>query len=479
MKGLLRQFKTILPWWAKIAAKIVLARLPLGERAWQSLGLFSPGEMMDPAYAVAVFDRHYRAAGSPAPGFSFLELGPGDSLSSAVIGKAYGASRCWLVDAGAYASRDMDVYRRLADHLARARPEADLGAVRRAGDVAALLVACNAVYLEDGLAGLRRVPDASCDLIFSQAVLEHVPRAEFAQTLTEMRRILKPGGVSTHQVDFRDHLAGGLNNLRFSQSLWEKPWFARRSGFYTNRLRAGEMTAMMAGAGFDAVVSDQGRWTESPIRRESLAAEFSNLSADDLLVREAFFVLRPRRQGQGSGMRRAVFLDRDGTINWNEVRGGKPYAPTRLEDYRWLPGAPEAIARFLAEGHLVIVVTNQPDLTTGKNSPAVIEEMHRRLRDELGVDDIFTCPHTEDQGCDCRKPRPGLLLQAARKWNIDLARSVMVGDRWRDVDAGKAAGCATVFIDHGYTGEPAPEGACLTVKSLAEAADFISTALAD
>ena len=177
--------------------------------------------------------------------------------------------------------------------------------------------------------------------------------------------------------------------------------------------------------------------------------------------------------------RRAVFLDRDGTINWNEVREGKPFAPTRLEDFRWLPGAPEAIAQFKAEGLLVIVVTNQPDLTTGKNSPAVIEAMNRRLTDELGVDDIFVCPHTDVQGCDCRKPKPGLLLQAAKKWNIDLGRSVMVGDRWRDVDAGKGAGCATVFIDHGYSGEPAPDRPDLTVKTLAEAVDFIRRSLMD
>jgi D-glycero-D-manno-heptose 1,7-bisphosphate phosphatase len=172
-------------------------------------------------------------------------------------------------------------------------------------------------------------------------------------------------------------------------------------------------------------------------------------------------------------MRQAVFLDRDGTINVNEVRGGRPYAPTRLEDFRYLPGAPEAIARFKAEGYLVIVVTNQPDLSTGKNTPEVIEAMHARLRDELGVDDIMVCPHTDKAGCDCRKPKPGLLIQAAEKWGIDLARSVMVGDRWRDVDAGRAAGCTTVHIDCGYEGEPAPKGADLTVATLFEAMDSI------
>ena len=172
-------------------------------------------------------------------------------------------------------------------------------------------------------------------------------------------------------------------------------------------------------------------------------------------------------------MRQAVFLDRDGTINWNEVRDGKPYAPTRLEDFRYLAGVPEAIARFKAKGYLVIVVTNQPDLTTGNIAPAVIEAMHARLRDELGVDDIMVCPHTDAAGCDCRKPKPGLLLRAAEAWGIDLARSVMVGDRWRDVEAGKAAGCATVHIDHGYAGEPTAEWVDLTVKSLEQAADFI------
>ncbi len=293
MAGMIGRFKGALPWWAKIAAKVVLARLPLGGRAWQSLGLFSPGEMMDPAYAVTVFDRHYRAAGSPAPGFAFLELGPGDSLASAVIGKAYGASRCWLVDAGAYAARDMDVYRRLVNYLTRSRPDVDLEAVRNATDIPALLTTCNADYFEDGLAGLARVPDAACDLLFSQAVLEHVPRGEFAATLAQIRRILKSGGISGHQVDFRDHLGGGLNNLRFSEALWEAPWFARRSGFYTNRLALSQMTARVRAAGFAVEVMQSSRRDHPALSRAQLAREFRHLSDDDLAVWEAFLVFRP------------------------------------------------------------------------------------------------------------------------------------------------------------------------------------------
>jgi len=176
--------------------------------------------------------------------------------------------------------------------------------------------------------------------------------------------------------------------------------------------------------------------------------------------------------------RQAVFLDRDGTVNVNEVRNGRPYAPTRLEDFDYLPGAPEAIARFKAEGYLVIVVTNQPDLATGKNTSDVIEAMHARLRDELGIDEVMLCPHTDDAGCDCRKPKPGMLLAAAEKWGIDLACSVMVGDRWRDVDAGRAAGCLTVHIDQSYVMEPPVDGADFTASALRDAADFICAHLA-
>ena len=140
--------------------------------------------------------------------------------------------------------------------------------------------------------------------------------------------------------------------------------------------------------------------------------------------------------------------------------------------------AVDALVELTRAGMKVIVVTNQPDLTTGKNSAVIIEAMHARLRTELGVDDVLTCPHTDEQNCACRKPRPGLLLQAAEKWGIDLGRSVMVGDRWRDVDAGRAAGCATVFIDHGYSGDPVPQGADLHVTSLGAAADFICAELA-
>lgn len=287
--------KRALPWWLKIGAKVALARLPVSGKAWQTLGLFAPGAMHDPAYALSVFERHWRACGGPAPGFTFLELGPGDSLASAVIGKAYGAARGWLVDAGAYASRDMNVYRRLIEAVRAEKPDAPLNALAGAADTEEMLAAAGTRFLENGLEGLRAIPDSSCDMVFSQAVLEHVPLPEFDATMAEFRRILKPDGAASHQIDFRDHLDGRLNNLRFRESTWEAPSFARRSGFYTNRIRPSEMMAAFNRAGFDVETVQERRWEHPPLAREVLDPRFRNLAEDDLLIWDTFVILHPAR----------------------------------------------------------------------------------------------------------------------------------------------------------------------------------------
>lgn len=133
-----------------------------------------------------------------------------------------------------------------------------------------------------------------------------------------------------------------------------------------------------------------------------------------------------------------------------------------------LEGVGDALASLRNAGFLNIVVTNQPDVATGKLKTEIVEAMHRRLREALALDDIKVCYHGDADRCECRKPKPGMLLQAAREFGIDLSRSFMVGDRWRDVAAGQAAGCANFFIDYGY-GEKRPEPPYIAVKSLAEA----------
>lgn len=176
--------------------------------------------------------------------------------------------------------------------------------------------------------------------------------------------------------------------------------------------------------------------------------------------------------GIDSGLRRAVFLDRDGVINRAAVRDGKPYPPATVAGVDVLPGVAPALARLKAAGYLLIVVTNQPDVARGTQSRETVEAIHARLASLLPIDEFRACYHDDKDACSCRKPKPGLILEAARDCGVDLGASTMVGDRWRDIEAGRRAGCATVFVDQGYA-ERGPEGPDAVVASLEEAAEWI------
>ncbi len=170
--------------------------------------------------------------------------------------------------------------------------------------------------------------------------------------------------------------------------------------------------------------------------------------------------------------KRAVFLDRDGVINANIVRDNRPFAPTTIEGFCFLPGVETAIRNLKNAGFLIVVVTNQPDVANGITPRETVEAMHAEVRSHLAVDDIEVCFHTDSDSCACRKPKPGMLLRAASRLGIDTTQSWMVGDRWRDVDAGRAAGCATIFIDYGFVQER-PVRADKIVSTLAEATEYI------
>lgn len=171
-------------------------------------------------------------------------------------------------------------------------------------------------------------------------------------------------------------------------------------------------------------------------------------------------------------MRRAVFLDRDGVLNEPIVRAGKPYPPATLDEFRIYPEAPPVCQALQQAGFLLVVVTNQPDVARGTQRREVVDGFHERLRQALPLDDVQCCFHDDADGCDCRKPAAGLLLAAARRWQIDLSASYLVGDRWRDVEAGRRAGCATIFIDRGYA-ESLRGPPTAIVRSLAEAGALI------
>ncbi|MGO9905073.1 MAG: D-glycero-alpha-D-manno-heptose-1,7-bisphosphate 7-phosphatase [Solirubrobacteraceae bacterium] len=170
--------------------------------------------------------------------------------------------------------------------------------------------------------------------------------------------------------------------------------------------------------------------------------------------------------------RPAVFLDRDGVLNKAIIRSGRPHPPESLAELHVLPGVPEACRDLRAAGLTLVCVTNQPDIARGAQDPAMVVAMNDRLRELLGLHEVVVCPHDDNDGCSCRKPLPGMILGAARREDLDVSRSVTVGDRWRDVEAGRAAGTWTVFIDRGYD-ERQPERADLTVKNLKEAVPWI------
>lgn len=175
-------------------------------------------------------------------------------------------------------------------------------------------------------------------------------------------------------------------------------------------------------------------------------------------------------------MRRAVFLDRDGVLNRIRIENGKPCAPNSLNDFEIIEGVIESI-KLLSEKSLeLIVVTNQPYLSRGVISEKVLNSMHKRITRITGLKHFYICIHDDSDDCSCRKPRAGLLETASRDLGLDLTKSFLVGDRWKDIHAGQAAGCRCFFIDYGYT-EKKPNPPFLTVKSLWEAAVTISELL--
>jgi D-glycero-D-manno-heptose 1,7-bisphosphate phosphatase len=168
----------------------------------------------------------------------------------------------------------------------------------------------------------------------------------------------------------------------------------------------------------------------------------------------------------------AVFLDRDGVINANIERDGRPVAPTSLQQFHILPGVAEATAQLKAAGFLVIVVTNQPDVAVGRTPQSVVEAMNEQVRQRLGVDDVRVCYHVDADNCACRKPKPGMILEAAAAFGIDPRTSYMIGDRWRDIEAGRRAGCFAVLVGDGLEQEDS-ERPDKIVASLPEAAGWI------
>jgi D-glycero-D-manno-heptose 1,7-bisphosphate phosphatase len=169
--------------------------------------------------------------------------------------------------------------------------------------------------------------------------------------------------------------------------------------------------------------------------------------------------------------RRAVFLDRDGVLNAAVVRDGLPYPPRSVDELEILPGVEEACTGLRGAGFDLVVVTNQPDVARGTQTLEAVRRINDALLAALPLDEVVICPHDDADGCDCRKPKPGMLVAAAERRGIDLSASFMVGDRWRDVEAGIRAGCRTLLIGRGY--DERLVQADVSVADLGEAAVWI------
>jgi len=171
-------------------------------------------------------------------------------------------------------------------------------------------------------------------------------------------------------------------------------------------------------------------------------------------------------------MRKAIFLDRDGVLNDSIVKDGKPYPPSSLQELAVADDVLQALQALKDQGYLLLGATNQPDVARGKTERSLVEAINAELMRQLPLDEIRVCYHDDADQCECRKPAPGLLLQAAAAYQVDLQQSFMIGDRWKDITAGNSAGCQTIWINRQYK-EKEPTDAHATVTCLSEAANWI------
>jgi SAM-dependent methyltransferase len=281
--------KQAIPWWIKIISKVILSRLPISYNIWNQISLFKHGEMGNYSYAYQVFKKHFIPADLPA-NFTTLEIGPGDSLFSGLISKALGGECSYLIDVGDYANKDHKRYQEMNMFLVSQGLKTVN--IENCNDFPQILDQHQIIYLTEGLKSLKTIPSNSVDFIFSQAVLEHIRKNEFLDVMKELRRIIKNTGYCSHMIDFKDHLGGNLNNLRFSEKIWESNFMAQ-SGFYTNRIRYSEMLDLFQEANFKITSSEIKKWEKLPTSRANLALPFRNMSDEELLVAECSTILQP------------------------------------------------------------------------------------------------------------------------------------------------------------------------------------------
>lgn len=288
-----KSIKEMMPWWLKVGSKIFIYRLPITDQFWKSIGFFQYDQMEIPKYAYQVFQGHFKSislAMQLSPGFTSLELGPGNSLFSALICRSLGGDQTYLIDAENLIIEDPKIYQEMASYLAQ--QNLPVPKIENAQSVKEVMEISGGIYLTSGLKSLQQVDERSIDFLWSHAVLEHIRRSEFLEIMQETRRVISDDGICSHSVDLKDHLNASLNNLRFKENFWESS-FVNNSGIYTNRIRCCEMLDIFKEAGFAIKDIQLGKWAKLPIPRSALNQEFQKFSDEELCISEFTVVLTP------------------------------------------------------------------------------------------------------------------------------------------------------------------------------------------
>tara|TARA_B100000767_G_C19774439_1_gene541779 strand:- start:3021 stop:3884 length:864 start_codon:yes stop_codon:yes gene_type:complete len=283
--------KIKIPWRLKIFLKIILARLPFNIHTfWRNFGMFRHGNMDSTSYVISNFFNliNYAAINTnECDGFTFLEVGAGDSIGSGVVASAFGM-KPYIIDVDAFATKDIEFYKKIIRELNNSNldiSENDFCSYEQ------MIKKLDITYLIDGTSSFEKIDSNTINIIISQACLEHVRKKEFEFFMDENFRVCKKGALSIHSIDFKDHLEYSLNNLRFSESFWESE-FISSSGFYTNRLRYCDMKEIFIKSGFEIIEENLSTWNDLPIKKAKFSLGFKDYDESDLLVKEAVVVLK-------------------------------------------------------------------------------------------------------------------------------------------------------------------------------------------
>ena len=284
----LKELKKLIPWYIKLGIKIMLSCIPNKYVFFRSFGIYKLGDMMNPKYSLQVFTSHLKYSNFDPKNSIILEIGPGDSISTGIIAYSMGAKKSILVDNGNYATKYIKKYKKLIQIL-RSSGYERAKKLEECNNFNELLNMANIIYLTNGLDSLRKLESNSIDFCFSQAVLEHIFLNEFSAFISELYRVQKLGGLSSHQVDLKDHLGESLNSLRFNTAIWESNLF-KRAGFYTNRLRCYQLKKIFQMSGFDILKIQLNKWKQIPVKRRWFFKDFKNIVEEELLIKEMYIL---------------------------------------------------------------------------------------------------------------------------------------------------------------------------------------------